>query len=877
MRSIFSLLAAAGIFFTAGCDPAKRARRHNHDTLVQVNVDTLDITPRAPRVHQYAETRVNDLLHTKLEVSFDWQKRYLYGKATISARPYFYPVKTLDLDARGMEIKEVSMIDASGKKALEYKYAADVISIQLGREYTRDQSYTIFIDYVAKPDELKAGGSAAINSDKGLYFINPDGKEPNKPMQIWTQGETQASSAWFPTVDRPNERMTQEIYMTVEDKYVTLSNGVMTESVKNTDGTRTDRWVMNLPHAPYLVMMAVGDFAVVKDKWRDKEVSYYVEKKYEQYARAIFGRTPEMMEYFSKKLGVDYPWGKYAQICARDYVSGAMENTTATLHGEKLQQTEREMLDGNYEDYISHELFHQWFGDLVTCESWSNLPLNESFATYGEDLWEEFAHGSEAEEYHSQHSRDGYFREAGQGKKEALIRYFYEDKEDMFDSHSYNKGGQVLRMLRWYVGDEAFFASLKLYLESNRYKSVEIHNLRMAFEQVTGEDLSWYFNQWFLSPGHPVLDISYSYDETKKQEKLTLRQTQSSKGGVPAVYRLPMDVDVYANGTKTRHRIVMNEREQTFTFDVSSKPDLVNVDAAKRILCEKEDHKTKKEWAFQYSNAPLYVDRYEAIYGLAPREKTEKAQKDSLALVVLGKALDDKFWYLRMIAIRKLGKDVKPYKEKLIAMAKQDEKSDVRAEALAALADKVGDADLLGVYKNALNDRSYYVLGTAIGAITAVSTEEGMKVAAQYENEESESVKVSLCELYGKAGSDANFDFMVRCCDDITGYTLIGYIGFYGQYLTRCSDETVTKGLAVYEKMYTKYKSPFFRSFTGNSMETVRKGYVEKQKEYQRRIDELASVNKEATGIQALKDKMAKAKEMEKMIADKKKELEAIK
>lgn len=873
MKKILTGLLAAGLLFSS-CDPARRSARHP-DSLVQVHYDTLDISPKPAREIQYAATRINDLLHTRLEVSFDWNKRYLYGKATISARPYFYPVRRLDLDARGMEIKKVAMVTPQGNKDLGYNYADNKLSIDLGAEYTRDQSYSVYIEYVAKPDELVTGGSAAINSDKGLYFINPDGSVPGKPMQIWTQGETQSNSVWFPTIDRPNERMTEEIFMTVEDKYVTLSNGMLAGSVKNADGTRTDHWVMNLPHAPYLVMMAVGDFAVVKDQWRGKEVNYYVEKKYEAHARAVFGRTPEMIEYFSKKLGVDYPWAKYSQICVRDYVSGAMENTSATIHGEKLQQTSREMIDGDYEDYISHELFHQWFGDLVTCESWSNLPLNESFATYGEDMWEEFAHGSEAEEYHSQRSRDGYFREASQGKKEPLIRYVYEDREDMFDSHSYNKGGQVLRMLRWYVGDDAFFASLKLYLETNKYKSVEIHNLRLAFEQVTGEDLSWFFNQWFLSPGHPELDVSYRYDETKKQEVLTLRQVQNSRGGVPAVFRLPLDVDVYVNGSKTRHRIVMNQREQEFRFDAASRPDLVNVDAAKRVLMQKEEHKTEKEWAYQYQHGPLYLDRYEALNALAPRD--QKVKKDSLALAVLASALGDKFWAIRQMAIRKLGADVKPYTEQLIKLAKTDEKSSVREAAIFALSEKVGGKELLPVYKNALKDSSYSVISTALSAIVAADPEEGMKVAATYEKEENESVLSSVCEIYANAGSDVNYDFMVASKDKFDGFSRIGYVSYFGQFLARCSNENAIRGLDHLGQIYTTEKSAFIRSYVIGSLDKLRKSYESQQKEFQRRIDELSSVKDNATGIEGYKKKLAAAKEMEQRVEAKKKELESSK
>src|SRR5690606_2136829 len=202
-------------------------------------------------------------------------------------------------------------------------------------------------------------GSAAITDAKGLYFINPKGEDKDKPIQVWTQGETEASSVWFPTIDKPNQKTTQEIALTVPDKFVSLSNGELVSQKKNNDGTRTDNYKLDKPHAPYLFFIGAGDFAVVKDSYKGKEVSYYVEKEYESVARQIFGMTPEMLGFFSKILNYEYPWNKYAQMTVRDYVSGAMENTTAVLHQESAQQDARELLDGNHwERVIAHEAIH---------------------------------------------------------------------------------------------------------------------------------------------------------------------------------------------------------------------------------------------------------------------------------------------------------------------------------------------------------------------------------------------------------------------------------------------------------------------------------------------------------------------------------------
>lgn len=793
MKRLILFFALASLL--NACNSSKKTNQTASNGSAANQLDTTEAASndKTSLPYQASATRINDIIHTKLDVSFDWTKQYLYGKATLTIKPYFYPTSTLQLDARGMDIKEVAMVqkDPLSRKPLSYKYENNLITIQLDKEYKRSEEYTIFIDYISKPNELKkGGGSAAITDDKGLYFINPYGKEKDKPTQVWTQGETQSSSVWFPTIDRPNERMTQEICMTVDKKYVTLSNGELQFSIENDDNTRTDCWKMNLPHAPYLSMIMVGEFSIVKDTWRDKEVNYYVEKEYEPYAKAIFGNTPEMLEFFSNRLGVEFVWNKYSQVVARDYVSGAMENTTAALFGEFMQRTDRELLDKNYEYVVSHELFHEWFGDLVTCESWSNIPLNESFATYGEYLWEEYKYGLDAADYHSAESRDGYMEEA-EDKQENLIRFYYKDKEDMFDAHSYNKGGQILHMLRKYVGDDAFFASLKLYLETNKFTSVEVHNLRLAFEQVTGEDLNWFFDQWFLSSGHPNLMIKQTYDVANKKAKVQIKQIQDLS--TTPLFKLPIAVDIYANGKKERHKIVVKKADETFEFNVVSKPELVNVDAEKMLLCTKEEEKSIVEWAFQYRNAPLYLDRNEAIVELV------KNAKDSLATQVILSALNDKFWHIRVDVIRALRNvptgHEKQIKEQLLKLAQGDNSATVRAAAIDYLSGNYEDKDLEAVYENALKDRSYGVLGSAIVAIAKADQQKGLTLAKQYENEKNTDVLYAIMELYANFGSAENNDFFVRSEDKFTSYSKIGFIKQYVVFLKKVdNDDLILSG-----------------------------------------------------------------------------------
>ena len=527
------------------------------------------VTPR------YTPTRINDLVHTKLDVGFDFNNSHLLGKAWITLTPHLHPTDSLELDAKGMDLTSVALQkNQTERSKLNYTYDGLKLKITLPKTYKKGETYTIYVDYVSKPDEYEeTSGLDPMLGAKGIFFINPQGETKNKPTQIWTQGETESNSVWFPTIDQTQQKCTEEITMTVPSKYVTLSNGKLISQKTNKDGTRTDYWKMDLPHSPYLFFMGVGEYAVLKDTWRGKEVNYYVEKEYASVAKKIFGNTPEMISYFSKITGVDFPWVKYSQITGRDYVAGAMENTTATIHQETAQQDARELTDKNiWEGTIAHELFHQWFGDYVTAESWSNLTLNESFADYSQTLWSEYKYGKDEGDAENYEGMQGYLM--GDNSKKDLVRFYYADRENMFDGVSYQKGGRILHMLRNYLGDSAFFKGLNLYLTTNKYKAAEAHHLRLALEEVSGEDLTWYFNEWYYGSGHPKLDIQYSYNESNKTSLVVIKQTQNTG----KIFRIPTFIDIYENGAKTRNRVWIEHAVDSFFFKSNTKPQLINFD-----------------------------------------------------------------------------------------------------------------------------------------------------------------------------------------------------------------------------------------------------------------------------------------------------------
>lgn len=681
--------------------------------------------------------KVHDLVHTKLDVSFDYGKRHLNGKAWITLKPHFYETDQLTLDAKGMEFKEIAIID--GKKSIPLKYTQDSeqVFITLNRKYKSTEKYVVYINYIAKPNELKTKGGESMTDSKGLYFINPDGKE-DKPVQIWTQGETEASSAWFPTIDKPNQKTTSEIAMTVDSKYTTLSNGKMTSQKDNKNGTRTDVWKMDQPNAPYLFMMAVGDFKVYKDTYNGKEVSYYLEPKYAPYAKQIFWKTPDMMNFYSKMLGVEYPWPKYSQIVCKDYFGGAMENTSATVHGEYVQKTERELLDDNQESTIAHELFHQWFGDLVTAESWSNLTMNESFATFGEVLWHGHDAGQDGEDRSRYEKLQNYLRSQKNGDSQILARFHYKNKDDLFDNISYSKGSIILYAIKNQMGDEAFFKSLNLYLTANAYKSGESHQLRLAMEEVTGKDWNPYFNQWYYQGGNPILNIEYGYANGKAT--IAVKQVQEN---TVQTFSLPLKVDYYINGTKIRKEILIDQREQNFSFDIPSQPTFVDFDPDKILVGEVRDNKKIADYLYQYKNVPTYYNRIEAIK-FATKDKSHEAQFILLA------GLKDQQDDLQVLSIKAIDLGDTQIKEEaiktLLDIAKNDKKTISRATVLIKLA-STGDISYKALMEESIKNQSYNVIAGGVIGLTKLASAEGEKALSSLDEDTKKHVTALIKRL----------------------------------------------------------------------------------------------------------------------------------
>ncbi len=691
-----------------------------------------------------SRTLHSDLLHTKLNVTPDWTKKELQGEATLRFTPYFYPQKSLVLDAKSFEIKKVSL---SNGKDLVYRYDSLQLFISLDKEYTRNDTFEIEISYVAKPYQLYLQGhkNPVYTKEHGLYFINPTGKE-NKPQQLWTQGEPEFNSCWFPTIDSPNEKTTQEIYITVAEKYKTLSNGALIYSRDNGDGSRTDYWKQSIPHAPYLFMMAVGDYAVVEGEWRQIPLYYYVEPQYASLAKDIYVRTPQMLDFYSKRFGIPYPWEKYAQVTVRDFMWGGMENTSATVYIDRIQLDKRERLDKNYEALLVHELAHHWFGDYLTAESWANLPLNESFATYSEYLWFEGAYDKDRADEHLLSDLDGYLRESKR-KQERIIRYRHSTNlAEMFDAHSYNKGGVVLHQLRQLVGDDAFFIALKKYLQQYALKAVEIHNLRLVFEEVTGQDLQWFFDQWFLSPGHPNLLIEHHFSDSLG---LVLNIEQRQDTAYTPLYRIPTKLAYWDATGRKETEIIINKKYQKFVIKMDGAPKAVQLGSDNLLLAELAHNKSPEELIYQATHASSYLEIHSALKAMGRLDSAQLSNHNTQIAHVLQQKLKHQNKALRLMVLNisyKLNSSLThDFYQEWQQLAQNDTDAGIRKTAYNYII-KHKEGQLPNSFlTQGLKDRSYQVASVCLKALLK---KEGHAYAKAYETGTHFPIAKVLAEYY---------------------------------------------------------------------------------------------------------------------------------
>ncbi|PYT77192.1 MAG: hypothetical protein DMG40_24215 [Acidobacteria bacterium] len=644
----------------------------------------------------YARSRDYDLQHSRIALHFDIEHKKVLGEITHTLSILRDGTSKIAFDSVGLAIENVTVNKSSAK----FETTANQLIVPLPAAAKTGEKFDVSIRYEGKPT-------------KGMYFILPDKDYPDRPIQIWTQGESEDTRYYLPTYDYPNDRLTTETILTVPASWLTVSNGKLISVSDAGKGLKTWDWRESVPSSTYLLTVVAGEFDEVKDSWRGMPVTYYAPKGRGDRLSVNYGRTPAMIDLFSKKLGVDFPWEKYAQVMVDDFVAGGMENSSATtntsssLHHPKIAAENYTDEDG----LISHELGHQWFGDLVTSKDWGDIWLHEGFATFMENVWMEAHYGKDQADYERWEGARGWFSESNLFSK-SIVRFDFNDSSE-FDGNAYTKGGWILHMLRHQLGDDAFYRALQHYLEVNRGKNVVTADLSKAIEQSSHVNVDQFFTQWFYGAGAPKFDLSYSYDDDKHQVALTVKQTQKVEGRV-GVFRVPVDVEIKTASGPKLYPITVSKAEQVFTVPSDSAPLMVLFDKGDNILKTAEFHKEKKEWLYQLKNARDFADRADAV------EALEKIKNDEAVVSALGAALrSDTFWGLRATAADALGHIGTPAASKQLLEALNSASEPwVRNRIVAALGNFKDDSAVAAKLTDiAKNDSSYRARAAAFEAL----------------------------------------------------------------------------------------------------------------------------------------------------------------
>lgn len=641
----------------------------------------------------WCRDRLVDVEHIKLDIELDFEAKTLKGRSTLTVRPINEGTKFVELDACEMKVGSVTVAG----KAADFNHDGQKLTVMFNATPAADRPIDIEISYSTKPR-------------RGAYFVGPDAAYPNKHREMWTQGQDEDSRFWFPCFDYPNEKASSEIVVKVPKGMTSLSNGKLLSKTAKGD-FEIHHWRQEIPHVAYLVTLVVGDYVKVNDEWDGLEVSYLVPPGREGDGKRSFSKTPKMVELFSRLTGVRYPYEKYSQITAVDFIFGGMENTTATTQTELTLHDARASLDFSSESLVAHELAHQWFGDYVTCRDWSHAWLNEGFATFMEIIWYEHEHGVVESQYYADGDMKAYLSEDRGAYRRPIVTNVYKEPLDLFDRHLYQKGALVLHHLRHMVGDRLFWKAINLYLTNHGQKSVITQNLSDAFQEVTGRNLEWFFTQWVFGGGHPDLKVSAKWDDASAQLELNILQ-QQKKDDLTAIFRLPVKVQFVWEGGEEIREFEISEAAHRYFIQLPKRPKMVLFDPGNSVLKTLELDYSEDLLIAQLKGAQDDVmSRVHAARELG--KKGTAAATEALAEVLMG----DSFWGVQAECADALGKIHNEGALNALIDSRKVKHPKARRAVAAALGEWMGDKSANALIAMLKKDESYYVEAEAARAL----------------------------------------------------------------------------------------------------------------------------------------------------------------
>jgi aminopeptidase N len=743
-------------------------------------------------VPQYAPDRNFKTEHIRLEFSFDLKKKIIFGRSVTSIR-IITEADRVEFDAVNMQI---SSVRGRNNSALKFDYDKMKLVVHLDKKAPPGSSLEIAIDYKLSDPPL------------GAYFIGPDKAYPKNPLQVWTHSEAEEARYWYPCHDAPHEKFTAEIILTLPSDFFALSNGLLANVTEDKKaGEKTFHWKMKNPIPSYLIMFAVGKFSEIRDEWDGIPITYYCEKGCEDDTRRAFGKTPAMLEFFSKKTGVRYPYEKYAQVAVACFPFAGMEHTTATTESDVLLHDEKAHQEyTRHDEVVAHELAHQWFGDLLTCKDWSHAWLNESFATYFEALFIKHDRGRDEFLYEILDKAKQYFSEDKDRYRRPIVTNIFMQPGDIFDRHLYEKGAVILHMLKNILGNEMWWKCINRYIESNKHSTVETSDLIKAIEETTGKNMKKFFDQWVYGAGHPELKASYYWDDKTKEAVIRIAQLQKTDDQTP-LFSLPLKIEIITKEGPEIFSEKFEENQKQFRYKMKSTPIDVRIDPDFFVLKKLEFNKPRHMWHYQLENDPNPQGRIFAAQEIAKSGNNESAAilakqferekfwgvQAEIALAISGIRTETSFQLLKkMVGTRNLKV------RRAVATALGEFKSEKALDTLKILlSDKnsyfvpmeaarsigrTGQEQAMQILKKTLSVASWndVIKSGALEGIAQLQTDESIQLLKEHAsygyNERSRMTAIRNLGVYGKGRKDV-LDFLMETAKE--KYSLIQIISVF--------------------------------------------------------------------------------------------------
>ncbi|MHC4294746.1 MAG: M1 family metallopeptidase, partial [Planctomycetota bacterium] len=578
---------------------------------------------------QFERSRTCDFIRYRVSLTFDLDGKLFWGENQITLTPLADEVDHCELDAEGITV--VDVLDESGQ---ELFYVQGDTSVVITFPQAMSYADTVKFTVIYRGED----------SREGFFF---DDASDDHPQMVSTDSWPDEAHHWIPLYDYPNDKVTHEFIITVPEGNKVLSNGRLIGVTENEEaGTTTWHWSQEQPHATYLFMLAIGPFTVIEDSLGDLPVSYWVYPEDAEDARWIFAKTPRMIAYYADLFDYPYPWAKYDQVTT-PHVGGGAEATSATIMGDGIIHDRRAEQDFSWERVIAHEVAHQWWGDLITLREWSHTWLNESFGTYSDYLWTRHESGADEGAWALLGKKNAYLREAHTRYVRPIVFNRYERPHDNFDSHTYPKGACILHQLRFILGDESFFRALSAFLHEHAFEPVDTYDFMKTVKEVTGQNMDWFFEQYIFSPGHPVFQVTSSWEASDGQIRLHVAQVQNRDHGVP-IYRTPVRIGIVTRSGKRVETVWLQNERETFVFESQEEPLLVRFDEGNWLL---------KEWPFDKGvEELLYQARHDDVIGRewAVRELASSGNDARVGEELASIAENDSFWAVRLAALETL-------------------------------------------------------------------------------------------------------------------------------------------------------------------------------------------------------------------------------